>query len=266
MKDVNYLMANGVDVNKALELFGDMEMYNNTLTDFLNEVFNRLERIKKFKEISDMANYAIEVHALKSDSKYFGFTTLAELSYNHEMASKQNNMFYVMDHYDELITEANRIIAIVQQYMGQEVTIAPDVEIATTPETIILREKTILVVDDSNVTRNFVQKIFSKDFNVLIATNGDEAINIINNNLDNKIVAVLLDLNMPGLNGFDVLNHFKNNNLFSTIPVSIITSDNSKETRDRVFSYGVIDILVKPFNERDVKMVLDKTIYFNDQL
>ena len=46
MKDVNYLMANGVDVNKALELFGDMEMYNNTLTDFLNEVFNRLERIK----------------------------------------------------------------------------------------------------------------------------------------------------------------------------------------------------------------------------
>ena len=265
MKDVNLLITNGVDVNKALELFGDMEMYNNTLNDFLNEVFNRLERIKKFKEISDMANYAIEVHALKSDSKYFGFTTLAELSYNHEMASKQNNMFYVMDHYDELIKEANRIISIVQKYMGQEVTVATSVE-APNADTIILKDKTILVVDDSNVTRNFVQKIFSKDYNVLVATNGDEAINIINNNLNNKIVAVLLDLNMPGLNGFDVLEHFKTNNLFSLIPVSIITSDNSKETRDRVFSYEVIDILVKPFNERDVKMVLDKTIYFNDQL
>ena len=264
MKDVNLLITNGVDVDKALELFGDMDMYNNTLNDFLNEVFNRLERIKKFKEISDMANYAIEVHALKSDSKYFGFTTLAELSYNHEMASKQNNMFYVMDHYDELIKEANRIISIVQQYMGQEVT-TTNTEI-TNQDIVILKEKTILVVDDSNVTRNFVQKIFSKDFNVLVANNGDEAINIINNNLNNKIVAVLLDLNMPGLNGFDVLEYFKTNNLFSLIPVSIITSDNSKETREKVFSYGVIDILVKPFNERDVKMVLDKTIYFNDQL
>mgnify|MGYP003290659935 CR=1 FL=1 len=264
MKDVNLLLSNGVDVNKALELFGDMDMYNNTLTDFLNEVFNRIERIKKFKEISDMANYAIEVHALKSDSKYFGFTTLAELSYNHEMASKQNNMFYVMDHYDELINEANRIISIVQQYMGQEVTVAQPT--SQTTNNIEIKDKTILVVDDSNVTRNFVQKIFSNNFNVLVATNGDEAISIIDNNLNNKIVAVLLDLNMPGLNGFDVLDHFKNKNLFSLIPVSIITSDNSKETRDKVFAYGVIDILVKPFNERDVKMVLDKTIYFNDQL
>ena len=71
---------------------------------------------------------------------------------------------------------------------------------------------------------------------------------------------------MPGVDGFQVLDYFKANNLFSKIPVSIITSDNSIETRNRVFSYGVVDILVKPFNERDVKLVLDKTIYFNDQL
>ena len=265
MKDVNILVSNGVDVNKALELFGDMEMYNNTLNDFLDEIFNRLERIKKYKEISDMANYAIEVHALKSDSKYFGFTSLAELSYQHEMASKQNNMFYVMDHYDELVKEANKIISTVQKYMGKDITVKEEIELLG-DDSIVLKEKTILVVDDSNVTRNFVQKIFSRDFNVLIATDGNEAINIIANNLDHKIVAVLLDLNMPGLNGFDVLNYFKTNNLFSLIPVSIITSDNSKETRDKVFSYGVIDILVKPFNERDIKLGLDKTIYFNDQL
>ena len=71
---------------------------------------------------------------------------------------------------------------------------------------------------------------------------------------------------MPGISGYDVLDYFKTNNLFSKIPVSIITSDNSKETRDKVFSYGVVDILVKPFNERDVKQILDKTIYFNDQI
>jgi len=261
MKDVNILIANGVNVEKSLELFGDMQMYDSTLEDFLNEVGNRLDRIKKYKEISDMANYAIEVHALKSDSKYFGFDKLAELAYNHEIESKKNNMFYVVDHYDELIGEASRIIKLVEEYLGREIV----VKTVSTEEKPI-SDKTILVVDDSNVTRNFVSKIFSNTYNVQIAPDGNDAINYIANDTEHKIVAVLLDLNMPGVNGYDVLNYFKTNNLFSTIPVSIITSDNSKETRNRVFSYGIVDILVKPFNERDVKQVLDKTIYFNDQL
>lgn len=261
MKDVNLLVSNGVNVGKSLELFGDMQMYDSTLEDFLNEIGNRLDRIKKYKEISDMANYAIEVHALKSDSKYFGFDKLAELAYNHEIESKKNNMFYVVDHYDELITEANRIVKLVSEYLGREIVVKTIPVIDT-----VIKDKTILVVDDSNVTRNFVQKIFSATYNVEVALDGNEAINKITNDKEHKIVAVLLDLNMPGVNGFDVLNYFQTNNLFSTVPVSIITSDNSKETRDRVFSYGVVDILVKPFNERDVKQVLDKTIYFNDQL
>ena len=152
-------------------------------------------------------------------------------------------------------------MSLVEQYLGKEVTV-----IRRDKNDVELKDKTILVVDDSNVTRGFVQKIFSEQFNVLIATDGNDAINTISNDIEGKIVAVLLDLNMPGVDGFQVLDYFKANNLFSKIPVSIITSDNSIETRNRVFSYGVVDILVKPFNERDVKLVLDKTIYFNDQL
>ena len=262
MNDQNILISNGVNVAKALELFGDMEMYNSTLNDFITEIGPRVERIKKYKEISDMANYAIEVHALKSDSKYFGFEKLAELAYNHEMESKKNNMFYVVDHFDELMNEVNRILKVISQYVGEEINTFEN----NTVSDEVLKDKTILIVDDSNVTRNFAQKIFSSTYNVVVAHDGNDAINYVSNNQDNKIVAVLLDLNMPGVNGFDVLNYFQTNNLFSKIPVSIITSDNSIETRNRVFQYGVVDILVKPFNERDVKQVLDKTIYFNDQL
>ena len=47
-----------------------------------------------------MANYAIQVHSLKSDAKYFGFETLAELAYKHEMESKANNMYFVTDNYE----------------------------------------------------------------------------------------------------------------------------------------------------------------------
>ena len=81
MKDVNILRANGINLDKSLELFGDIETYNETLETFLNEIDDKITKIKNYKEVADMANYAILVHSLKSDAKYFGFDKLADLSY-----------------------------------------------------------------------------------------------------------------------------------------------------------------------------------------
>lgn len=118
--DINILTNNGIDVNKGLELLGDMEMYNETLNDFINESSTRIPDIKKYFEEGDMPNYAILVHAMKSDSKYLGFDKLVELSFNHEMASKDNNIEYVTNNIEELLTEADRIIAVVKEYLGLE--------------------------------------------------------------------------------------------------------------------------------------------------
>jgi len=113
------LVSNGVNVDASLEILGDMEMYNETMSDFLDEVDNKIESIKNYKELGDMPNYAIQVHSLKSDSKYLGFTTLAELAYNHEMASKSNDVNYVNDNFDTLMSEASRIITLCKEYMGR---------------------------------------------------------------------------------------------------------------------------------------------------
>ena len=255
MKDVNLLISNGVNIEKSLELFGDMETYNDTLHDFLSEVEGKLAKIKACKEIGDMANYAILVHSLKSDSKYFGFEKLAELAYNHEMESKANNMYYVTDHFDELMTEANRIVTLVKQYMG----------IATNntnqaARQLVIKDKTILVVDDSNVVRNFVYKIFNSEYDVLIANDGKEALDIIKSNVDDKIVGMLLDLNMPNVDGFQVLDYFKQTNLFARIPVAIITGEGTQNNIERAYQYPIVDMLQKPFNEVNVKNIVDKLI------
>ena len=256
MKDVSLLTNNGVNVEKSLELFGDMETYNDTLHDFLNEVEGKLAKIKTYKETADMANYAILVHSLKSDSKYFGFEKLAELAYNHEMESKANNMYYVTDHFDELMTEANRIVALVKQYMG----ITSGNNTTTTVKPLVIKDKTILVVDDSNVVRNFVYKIFSNEYDVLIANDGKEALDIIRANVDDKIVGMLLDLNMPNVDGFQVLDYFKQANLFSRIPVAIITGEGTQNNIQKAYQYPIVDMLQKPFNEVNVKNIVDKLI------
>ena len=259
MKDVNILTNNGVDVNKALELFGDMATYDDTLKDFLSEIDDKLAKIKLYKEQGDMANYAILVHSLKSDGRYFGFEKLAELAYNHEMESKANNMYYVTDHFDELMAEANRILSVVKQYMGVETGTYTQIV-----KPIIIKDKNILVVDDSNVVRNFVYKIFNEEYEVLIANDGKEAIDILNSNVDDKIVGVLLDLNMPNVDGFAVLDYFKNANLFQRIPVAIITGEGSEENVKRAYTYPIVDMLQKPFNEVNVKNIVDKLIMIHD--
>ena len=255
MKDVNLLTSNGVNIEQSLELFGDMDTYNDTLEEFLAGVGGKLENIKKYKEASDMANYAILVHSLKSDSKYLGFTKLAELSYNHEMQSKANNDDYVYANYDELTQEAQRIVKLVEEYLGKKT----EVKVFEQPSNVE-KDKTILVVDDSSIIRTFIQRVFNDTYNVMIANDGREALEIVNSN--QNIVAMLLDLNMPNVNGFEVLEYFKTNGLFTKIPVSIITGDDSKETVTRAFTYPIADVLAKPFNERDVKRVVEKTLEY----
>ncbi len=118
--NIQILINNGVDLDSSLELLGDMETYNETIRDFYNESNTRLSNIEKYKNDKDMPNYAILVHAMKSDSKYLGFKTLAELSYNHEMASKANDIDYVNNNYDELMNEANRIMNLIGEYLKGE--------------------------------------------------------------------------------------------------------------------------------------------------
>lgn len=248
MKDVNLLINNGVDVNASLELFGDIDTYNETLEDFLNTVDEKIGNMTKYKEESDMKNYAILVHSLKSDARYLGFTKLAELSYNHEMQSKANNDIYVYDNYDELINETNRIIDLVREYLGKE---------KLTRENIVNEkhlDKKILVVDDSDIIRNLLKKMFNDEYEIITADDGQEALDIISKN--NDLFGVLLDLNMPNVNGFAVLDYFKQNSLFSKIPVAIITGDDSKETIEKAFTYTIVDVLSKPFNEMNVRRVI----------
>lgn len=254
MKDVSILTNNGVDVQKSLELFGDMETYDQMLEDFLKEVDGKLKEAKKYKEEADMANYAVMVHSLKSDCKYFGLFHLADIFFEHEKAGKSNNFYYVTDHFDELIEETHRMVNVLKRYMGIEVLETENVSQNRTSN------KTIIVVDDSNIIRNFIQKIFANQYSVAIASDGEEAISLIANTPHEDIVCMFLDLNMPNVDGFQVLEYFKANNLFTAVPVSLITGIDDQYTLDRAFSYPIVDVLKKPFSEMSIRNFALKTI------
>lgn len=94
-----------------------MEMYNDTLRDFYDNLDSRIEKITSLKANYDMANYAIEVHALKSDCKYLGFTKLAEIFLDHELKSKENDTDYINNNFQILVAEIDKWRSIIREYI-----------------------------------------------------------------------------------------------------------------------------------------------------
>lgn len=125
----------------------------------------------------------------------------------------------------------------------------------------------LLIVDDSTIIRNSLKRIFDKDYNIIMAKDGKEAIDIISYNMLSKgstdkqnIVGILLDLIMPVSDGFQVLNFLKSYNLLSHVPVAIISGDETRETRKRVYTYDIVDMLEKPFNTDMIRTRINKII------
>ena len=260
MKNITFLEEKGVDVKSSLELLGDEATYNETVCDYLNGVYEKINQLVNFYKSGDLENYSIYVHSLKSDSRYYGFTKLGDMAYEHEMKSKEKDMNYIDNHITDLINECNQTIRILNEYIQGDNTNPKKEEKS---DEIVYSTKTILVVDDSNIVRNFVKRSFTDKYNVGSAEDGEEAIKIIEANKDNGMIeAILLDLNMPKLDGFGVLDYMKQNDLFKKMPVSIISGDSSKETIDKAFAYPIVDMLSKPFSDQNMKSVIDKTLIY----
>jgi len=121
-------------------------------------------------------------------------------------------------------------------------------------------EKTLLIVDDDKVTCNLLSKAFDDTYKILTANDGQEAIDILKTTFNTKelskkdnIVGIFLDLNMPVVDGFGVLDYMSDNNLLSKLPIIIISGDYDQETKNRAYLYPIADVLEKPFNIQVVK-------------
>ena len=269
MRNINFLEQNGVDIKSVLESFGNVNSYNAVIGEFVVDIHNKINELIKFMSSGDLANYVVYVSSLKSDAKYFGFTKLSQIAYNHEMKSNVGDLYYITSHINDLIRETNNTILLIQEYVNGTDDVGEVVEMKQEqPPTFVgevFDRKTILVVDDSSIIRNFVKRIFSDDYNVAAAEDGEEAINIIRANANNdNIEAILLDLNMPKVDGFAVLDYMKENNLFNKMPVSIISGDSSKDTMKKAFEYKIVDMLEKPFNDQSIKMIIEKTLFYKE--
>lgn len=137
-----------------------------------------------------------------------------------------------------------------EEAMKNEVSSA-SVNVSSEPS----NKKNILIVDDSSIIRNYLQKAINGKYDVTTVSGGAEAINSLSTK---EFDLVLLDLMMPGIDGFGVLDYLKSNNI--VIPVVIISGDTTKETIDKAFNYNVVDMIEKPFSEKTIMAKIDRIL------
>lgn len=113
-------------------------------------------------------------------------------------------------------------------------------------------QKVILIVDDSQLIREILSKLLKDDYYLLKATNGNQAIRYLDV-FKNKIAVVLLDLIMPEVNGFQVLEYMNKQKYITTIPVIVITAEEAEKTITQAYDLGASEVVNKPFNPNVVK-------------
>ena len=116
MKDVNYLKENGFNIESILETLGDMETFDEILNDFISG--DTEEKLILYKNNMDIIHYAIVVHNLKGESSYLGMNKLTSMAEEHQMKSETNDINYINENFDILISELRRVKEVGKKYLG----------------------------------------------------------------------------------------------------------------------------------------------------
>ncbi len=108
----------------------------------------------------------------------------------------------------------------------------------------------VLIVDDERLNINVLNELLRDDYKVMVATSGEQALNVVKKDSPDLI---LLDIMLPDMNGYAVCRHLKNNEETQNIPIIFITIRNNVEEETLGFDLGAVDFISKPFNNAVVK-------------
>lgn len=117
--------------------------------------------------------------------------------------------------------------------------------------------KTILAVDDEITNLSIVEGLLEEEYHVIPVTTGQMALNYLDKN---DADLILLDILMPGMNGFEVMENLRKNEKTAEIPVIFLTAQSTPDIESKCFDLGAQDFIAKPFDARIVLRRVKRTL------
>jgi two-component system chemotaxis response regulator CheY len=119
--------------------------------------------------------------------------------------------------------------------------------------------KSILIVEDSSTTRALIKAVVEEmgDFTIVEASSGFEALKLLPTREFNLVIT---DINMPDINGLELISFAKNNPRYSTIPLIIVSTERSEEDKERGLALGAMAYITKPFKAHELQEIIQKAL------
>jgi two-component system chemotaxis response regulator CheY len=119
--------------------------------------------------------------------------------------------------------------------------------------------KSILIVEDSATTRALIKAVIDEmgDFTIVEAASGFEALKLLP---VQQFDLVVTDINMPDINGLELINFIKTNPQYSEIPLIIVSTERSEEDKKRGIALGAMAYITKPFKAHELQEVIKQAI------
>mgnify|MGYP001700737968 FL=1 len=151
------------------------------------------------------------------------------------------------------VEHAERLATYAQMQKNTVITEQQPERTATAP---VHRRQSVLIVDDSELNRKTLGQMLGSRFDIAEAASGEACLQLLEQNATG-ISIVLLDIHMPGIDGFTVLEEMNQKNLLEQIPVIMISSEDTVDAVRRAFDLGASDYISRPF---DAKVVYQRII------
>ena len=151
------------------------------------------------------------------------------------------------------VEHAERLATYAQMQKNTVITEQQPERTAAAP---VHRRQSVLIVDDSELTRKMLGQMLGSRFDIAEAASGEACLQLLEQNATG-ISIVLLDIHMPGIDGFTVLEEMNQKNLLEQIPVIMISSEDTVDAVRRAFDLGASDYISRPF---DAKVVYQRII------
>lgn len=120
-------------------------------------------------------------------------------------------------------------------------------------------KKKLLIVDDSEMNRELLIEMLKDDYDILQADNGQNGLDILEE-IKYDVAAILLDIVMPVMDGFEFLAVLSEKKVMNKIPVLVISGENSVQNEKKCFEAGVNDFIARPFNAELVKRRVENSV------
>jgi len=119
--------------------------------------------------------------------------------------------------------------------------------------------KTILIVEDSATTRALIRAVIEElgEFETAEASSGFEALKMLP---QQEYDLIITDINMPDINGLELINFVRNNPRYNRIPIIIVSTERSEEDKKRGMALGATAYVTKPFKSLELQEIIKKTV------